>query len=242
MASTVRATMLGNRSPSHRSSHLMTNSGHGPSIFASITTEDGDGEDRAADAEVRNINSFYSPLNASSDSLGQNSPVVMDDQLPRGLIVPNPQDPVEENLRRKCAFFFMDPVQKFIARRQAPWKLILQFAKIFLITAQLLIFGQFRYAHTNYYNDNHVAFEHLFLNNWDSAREINAYPPATGKYALYKKDSFYGFFNYAANTFASLQNITLVPMVPNSTLDFCVESYVPIEGATSKKENLEYCK
>ena len=71
---------------------------------------------------------------------------MMDDQLPRGLIVPNPRDPVEENLRRKCAFFFMDPVQKFIARRQAPWKLILQFAKIFLVTSQLLIFGQFRYV------------------------------------------------------------------------------------------------
>ena len=87
----------------------------------------------------------------------------MSEQIPRALIVPNPNDPVEENLRKKCAFYFMDPIQKFIARRQAPWKLFLQFIKIILITAQLLIFGQFRYAHTNYYKDNQIAFEHLFL-------------------------------------------------------------------------------
>ena len=122
----------------------------------------------------------------------------------------------------------MDPIQKFIARRQTPWKLILQFAKIFLITAQILIFGQFRYAHTNYYKDNHIAFEHLFLRNWDAAREINAYPPATGKFALYKKESFYAFFNYTAGTYARLNELTLSPTVPNTTLDFCVESYIPV--------------
>ena len=36
---------------------------------------------------------------------------------------------MEEKLRRRLAFHFMDPVEKFIARRQVPWKLILQFLK-----------------------------------------------------------------------------------------------------------------
>ena len=36
---------------------------------------------------------------------------------------------MEEALRRRLAFHFMDPVEKFIARRQVPWKLLLQFLK-----------------------------------------------------------------------------------------------------------------
>ena len=36
---------------------------------------------------------------------------------------------IEEKLRRRLAFHFMDPVEKFIARRQVPWKLLLQFLK-----------------------------------------------------------------------------------------------------------------
>ena len=36
---------------------------------------------------------------------------------------------IEEELRRRLAFHFMDPVDKFIARRQVPWKLLLQFLK-----------------------------------------------------------------------------------------------------------------
>ena len=110
-------------------------------------------------------------------------------------------------------------------RRQAPWKLILQFWKIILITIQILVFGQFRYAHTNYYNDNHIAFEHLFLKDWDSVREINAYPPSTGQYALYKKETFYQYFDYTAETYSQLENLTIVPTFRNSTLHFCLDTY-----------------
>ena len=45
----------------------------------------------------------------------------------------NPGDQIEEELRRRLAFHFMDPVDKFIARRQVPWKLLLQFLKGMLI-------------------------------------------------------------------------------------------------------------
>ena len=171
MASAARASSASrHQAQARRPSNLMTSS-VGPSIFASIASDDEGGE---PDQEVNNINSFYSPVEGSHGSR-ITTPAM--DMLPRALLVPSNADPQEKNLRKKCAFYFMDPINKFIARRQTPWKLILQFAKIFLITAQILIFGQFRYAHTNYYKDNHIAFEHLFLRNWDSAREINAYPP-----------------------------------------------------------------
>ena len=53
-------------------------------------------------------------------------------------------------------------------------------SQVVLVTAQLIIFGNYRFNHTKYYHDNHIAFEHLFLKDWDAVREINAYPPATG--------------------------------------------------------------
>ena len=75
------------------------------------------------------------------------------------------------------AFFFMNPIEKFVARRQTPWKLILQFIKVILVTTQLMIFGNFRYAHTNFYANSHIAMEHIFFRDWDSTREVFAYPP-----------------------------------------------------------------
>jgi hypothetical protein len=31
------------------------------------------------------------------------------------------------------------------------------------VTFQLVVFGSFRYEHTNYYADNEIGFKHLFL-------------------------------------------------------------------------------
>ena len=91
MANAIRATMLGNRSPSRRSSQGMTNSGHGPSIFASITTEQDDEHEAQVEQEVRNINSFYSPLNiSSSDSQAGESFISISSSYPAAvLIIPN---------------------------------------------------------------------------------------------------------------------------------------------------------
>ena len=132
--------------------------------------------------------------------------------------------PAEEKLRRRVAFFFMNPVEKFVARRQTPWKLLLQFVKIILVTTQLVIFGQYRYAHTNFYSDTQITFEHLFFKNWDTVREITAYPPSTGKYALYKRGTFYDIFNNAAETLRTLEDIAVSPLETNSTLGFCFQT------------------
>ncbi len=74
-----------------------------------------------------------------------------------------PLSPAEEDFRRRLAFFFLDPVRKYRARHQFPWKLALQFLKVVLVTAQVLVFGNYRYAHTRYFTDNRIALEHLFL-------------------------------------------------------------------------------
>lgn len=61
--------------------------------------------------------------------------------------------------------------------------------------------------------------------DWDPTREINAYPPSTGKYAIYKKDDFYSYFDYTAEAFNKLEELSVIPTFRNSTLDFCVKEY-----------------
>ena len=66
--------------------------------------------------------------------------------------------------------------------------ILFQKHSVILVTAQLLVFGYYRYAHSNYYSDNRIGFSHLFLGKaWDPVREIDTYPPSTGALALYEK-------------------------------------------------------
>ena len=80
---------------------------------------------------------------------------------------PNTNSPEEEKMKRKLKFFFMNPKDKYIATKQIPWKLMLQILKVFLVTTQLVIFAEYRYAHVNYYSDQTIAFEHFFIKDWD---------------------------------------------------------------------------
>nr|NVI71493.1 transient receptor potential cation channel, mucolipin ortholog [Cucujiformia] len=60
--------------------------------------------------------------------------------------------------------------------------------------------------HVNYTWDNRITFSHLFLKDWDSTREINAYPPAAGLLAIYKEDDFFSTIDYAYQGYADLNN------------------------------------
>ena len=72
---------------------------------------------------------------------------------------------------------------KFVARGQTPWKLILQFVKVLLITTQVHIFGNFRYANNQFYRDSHAMMNHLFLQKYMAS--------IGGGNIIYDKDSFY---------------------------------------------------
>lgn len=43
----------------------------------------------------------------------------------------------EDDMRRKLKYFFMNPCQKFLAKRRLPWKLLLQLVKVILVTVQV---------------------------------------------------------------------------------------------------------
>lgn len=113
---------------------------------------------------------------------------------------------MEEKMRRKLQFFFMNPIEKWHAKRKFPYKFVVQVIKIVLVTFQLCLFAHNRYNHVNYTWDNRISFSHLFLLGWDSTREINAYPPGAGPLAVYKIDEFYNTLDYAYGGYANLSN------------------------------------
>lgn len=116
----------------------------------------------------------------------------------------------EERMRRKLQFFFMNPIEKWQAKRRFPYKFMVQVIKIVLVTMQLCLFAYNRYNHVNYTWDNRITFSHLFLKGWDSTREINAYPPAAGPLAIYQIQEFYDTIDYAFDGYSKL-NDTIGP-------------------------------
>ena len=56
--------------------------------------------------------------------------------LSRG--VPRFSSPLEDRMRRKLKFFFMNPWQKWKAKKKFPFKMILQVIKVVLVTIQVI--------------------------------------------------------------------------------------------------------
>ncbi|XP_011505825.1 PREDICTED: mucolipin-3-like [Ceratosolen solmsi marchali] len=113
---------------------------------------------------------------------------------------------IEDKMRRKLRFFFMNPIEKWQAKRRFPYKFVVQVIKIILVTIQLCVFAHNNYMHVNYTWDNRIAFSHLFLRGWDISQEVQAYPPATGPLALYRQDEFYKTVDYALTGYYNLSN------------------------------------
>ncbi|XP_057664596.1 mucolipin-3-like [Diorhabda carinulata] len=111
----------------------------------------------------------------------------------------------EERMRRKLQFFFMNPIEKWQAKKRFPYKFVVQVIKIILVTFQLCFFAYYRYNHVNYTWDNKITFSHLFLKGWDTTREVNAYPPSAGPLAVYKIDDFYSTIDYAYKGYSDLE-------------------------------------
>lgn len=108
------------------------------------------------------------------------------------------------DLRRRLKYYFMNPCEKYQARRRKPWKLMLQILKIALITAQvkqsynhrakwatftyhfspqLVSFGLSNEMMVTFKDDNLMTFRHLFLKGYKDHH--------SGSYALYTKSDVY---------------------------------------------------
>ncbi|CAL8068843.1 unnamed protein product [Orchesella dallaii] len=136
-----------------------------------------------------------------------------------------------EKMRRTLQFYFMNPFEKWSARRQFPFKLSLQVIKIIFVTFQLCLFATYRSANVNYVMDNKISFSHLFLRDWNSDREITTYPETDGPLAVYTKDDFYDSIDFAVNAYANIRDRSIGPYFYNNSdgtvasLNFCQEKY-----------------
>ncbi|CRL03257.1 CLUMA_CG016517, isoform B [Clunio marinus] len=110
----------------------------------------------------------------------------------------------QAKMRRRLQFFFMNPVEKWQAKRRFPYKFVVQVIKIILVTLQLCLFAHSRYNHVNYSWDNRVTFSHLFLKGWAPEMEVSTYPPETGPLSVYTVEDYFDTIDYAIYGFGNL--------------------------------------
>ncbi|XP_036916842.1 mucolipin-3 isoform X2 [Sturnira hondurensis] len=108
---------------------------------------------------------------------------------------------LEDQMRRKLKFFFMNPCEKFWARGRKPWKLAIQIIKLAMVTIQLVFFGLSNQMVVAFKEDNTVAFKHLFLKEYvDQADDT---------YAVYTQRDVYNQILFAVNQYLQLRNISV---------------------------------
>ncbi|XP_066480267.1 mucolipin-2 [Tiliqua scincoides] len=109
----------------------------------------------------------------------------------------------EESLKEDLLFYFMNPCEKYRARRQIPWKLGLQILKIVMVTTQLILFGLNNQLVVSFKEENTVAFKHLFLKNYSGVDEDDY------SSSVYTQHDVYDRIFFAINQYRQLKNISL---------------------------------
>lgn len=113
-----------------------------------------------------------------------NSPMnTDDDSLPYFQTGSFSQD-ICNRLRWKLKYYFMNPIEKWKAKKKFPWKLLLQIIKIIFVTIHVLTYGSSMSRFLNHQGNMLISFRELLLNNWDPVREVMAYPPSAGKFSI----------------------------------------------------------
>ncbi|TKS68844.1 Mucolipin-1 Mucolipidin [Collichthys lucidus] len=110
-------------------------------------------------------------------------------------------DPQEEAIRRKLKYFFMSPCDKYHAKGRKPYKLILQLLKIFVVTAQLVLFGLSNQVVVTFKEENTMTFKHLFLKDYDESSDDT--------FAVYKQSDVYDHIFYAVEQYLALPETTV---------------------------------
>ncbi|XP_061489496.1 mucolipin-2 isoform X1 [Rhineura floridana] len=109
----------------------------------------------------------------------------------------------EESLKEDLKFYFMNPCEKYRARRQIPWKLGLQILKIVMVTTQLILFGLRNQLVVSFKEENTMAFKHLFLKNYSGVDEDDY------SCSVYTQQDVYDSIFFAINQYRQLKNISL---------------------------------
>ncbi|XP_025913421.1 mucolipin-2 isoform X2 [Apteryx rowi] len=121
----------------------------------------------------------------------------------RNMLAQSDLDLKETALKEDLKFYFMNPCEKYRARRQVPWKLALQILKILMVTTQLIFFGLSNQLVVSFKEENAVAFKHLFLKGYSGVDEDDY------SCSIYTQQEAYDSIFYAINQYRQLKNISL---------------------------------
>ncbi|XP_053326035.1 mucolipin-3-like [Spea bombifrons] len=108
---------------------------------------------------------------------------------------------IEDQLRRKLRFFFMNPCEKFRARGRKPWKLCIQILKIAIVTIQLVLFGLSNQMVVTFKEENTMAFKHLFLEGFLASQDE--------PYAVYRQEDVRARVDFIIKQYLDLQNVSV---------------------------------
>uniref|UniRef100_A0A8C6JDY7 Mucolipin extracytosolic domain-containing protein n=1 Tax=Melopsittacus undulatus TaxID=13146 RepID=A0A8C6JDY7_MELUD len=128
----------------------------------------------------------------------------------------------ETALKEDLKFYFMNPCEKYRARRQIPWKLALQILKILMVTTQLVFFGLSNQLVVSFKEENTVAFKHLFLKGYSGVDEDDY------SCSIYTQQDAYDSIFYVINQYRQLKNVSLGTLGyehEGSGLKICKQQY-----------------
>ncbi|MGH0182633.1 UNVERIFIED_CONTAM: hypothetical protein FKN15_018330 [Acipenser sinensis] len=94
----------------------------------------------------------------------------------------------------------MSPCDKYHAKGRKPFKLVLQFLKIVIVTVQLVLFGLSNQMVVMFKEENTVSFKHLFLKGYSDGGDDT--------YAVYTQGDLYESIFYTVDQFRSLSMVS----------------------------------
>lgn len=104
----------------------------------------------------------------------------------------------QEVMRRRLKSHFMTPLQKYKHRGRKPWKLLLQFLKLIMVTVQVFLFASEFFSVVNFLDDSEQAFDYLFLVDSNDSN-----------YAIYTKDQFYNQVHHSVKQYNDIRKIAI---------------------------------
>lgn len=127
----------------------------------------------------------------------------------------------------------MNPIEKWKLEGKAPWKLVLQAAKIVFVTIHLIVYGRQLNKYFKHHGNTLAAMKEMFLTEPDLSLDVLPYPPTVPN-ALKNRDEFYEHIDKAIYAYSVLDRGSFGVFDfgdqvsgnnPISPLTFCVESY-----------------
>uniref|UniRef100_H3DDN0 Mucolipin TRP cation channel 2 n=1 Tax=Tetraodon nigroviridis TaxID=99883 RepID=H3DDN0_TETNG len=117
------------------------------------------------------------------------------------------QDTVkDDSLRDDLRFYFMNPCEKYQARKHIPWKLGVQVLKIIMVTTQLVLFGLSNQLVVSYKEESTMAFKQLFVRDY-GGEDQDGYCTA-----VFTQQDFYHSVFYATEQYSQLGQLSVGPL------------------------------